>query len=165
MWIARLLAKGYSVRQIAAGVDRPPSTVAREMKRNGSKIPTCICRPAGPRPSLAGFPAGAGWSSAGEGLVPSGTGRLRSKWPDVSLWTKVGRSSPMRASTGLRWPGRRTTHGVTTCPGRPNGASGAGAAAAPPPTSPINQRPPRRRPATFGHWEGDPSAISALGSL
>ena len=35
--IARLLAKGYSVRQIAAGVDRPPSTVAREMKRNGSR--------------------------------------------------------------------------------------------------------------------------------
>ena len=35
--IARLLAKGYSVRQIAAGVDRPPSTVAREMKRNVSR--------------------------------------------------------------------------------------------------------------------------------
>ncbi len=35
--IARLRAQGASVRQIAAGVDRPPSTVARELKRNGSR--------------------------------------------------------------------------------------------------------------------------------
>ena len=32
--IARLRAQGASVRQIAAGVDRPPSTVARELTRN-----------------------------------------------------------------------------------------------------------------------------------
>ena len=35
--IARLRSQGSSVRQIAAGVDRPPSTVARELKRNGSR--------------------------------------------------------------------------------------------------------------------------------
>lgn len=35
--IARLHASGYSVRQIAAGLDRSPSTVARELKRNGSR--------------------------------------------------------------------------------------------------------------------------------
>ena len=35
--IARLRAQGASVRQIAAGVDRPPSTVARELKRKGSR--------------------------------------------------------------------------------------------------------------------------------
>ena len=35
--MARLLAQGQSVRQIAAGLDRSPSTVAREMKRNGSR--------------------------------------------------------------------------------------------------------------------------------
>ena len=35
--IARLQASGYSVRQIAAGLDRSPSTVARELKRNGSR--------------------------------------------------------------------------------------------------------------------------------
>lgn len=35
--MARLRAAGHSVRQIAAGVDRAPSTVARELKRNGSR--------------------------------------------------------------------------------------------------------------------------------
>ena len=35
--IARLQAEGRSIRQIAAGLDRSPSTVARELKRNGSR--------------------------------------------------------------------------------------------------------------------------------
>ena len=35
--IARLHASGYSVRQVSASLDRSPSTVARELKRNGSK--------------------------------------------------------------------------------------------------------------------------------
>ena len=35
--IARLRSKGCSVRQIAAGLDRSPSTVARELKRNMSR--------------------------------------------------------------------------------------------------------------------------------
>ena len=35
--IARLQAEGRSIRQIAAIVDRAPSTVSRELKRNGSK--------------------------------------------------------------------------------------------------------------------------------
>ena len=35
--LARLRAAGHSVRQIAAGLDRSPSTVARELRRNGSK--------------------------------------------------------------------------------------------------------------------------------
>ncbi len=35
--IARLHAMGQSVRQIAAGMDRSASTVARELKRNGSR--------------------------------------------------------------------------------------------------------------------------------
>ena len=35
--MARLRAAGQSVRQIAAGLDRSPSTVARELKRNGSR--------------------------------------------------------------------------------------------------------------------------------
>ena len=33
--IARLSASGSSVRQIAAALDRPPSTISRELKRNG----------------------------------------------------------------------------------------------------------------------------------
>ena len=35
--IARLRAQGAPIRTIAAGVDRPASTVARELKRNGSR--------------------------------------------------------------------------------------------------------------------------------
>ena len=35
--ISRLQASGLSVRQIAASLDRSPSTVARELKRNGSQ--------------------------------------------------------------------------------------------------------------------------------
>ena len=33
--IARLQADGCSIRQIAAALDRPPSTISRELKRNG----------------------------------------------------------------------------------------------------------------------------------
>ncbi|MFL6822195.1 MAG: helix-turn-helix domain-containing protein, partial [Xanthobacteraceae bacterium] len=32
--IARLQAAGRSIRQIAAALDRPPSTISRELKRN-----------------------------------------------------------------------------------------------------------------------------------
>ena len=35
--MARVRAQGQTVRQIAAGLDRSPSTVARELKRNGSR--------------------------------------------------------------------------------------------------------------------------------
>ena len=35
--VARLRASGQSVREIAASVDRSPSTIARELKRNGSQ--------------------------------------------------------------------------------------------------------------------------------
>ena len=35
--IARLHTAGHSVRQIAAGLDRAPSTITRELRRNGSK--------------------------------------------------------------------------------------------------------------------------------
>ncbi|MCY4448045.1 MAG: helix-turn-helix domain-containing protein, partial [Chloroflexi bacterium] len=35
--IARLRTEGRSIRQIAATLDRPPPTIARELKRNGTK--------------------------------------------------------------------------------------------------------------------------------
>ena len=35
--VARLHTAGYSVRQIAASLDRSPSTISRELKRNGSR--------------------------------------------------------------------------------------------------------------------------------
>ena len=37
--IARLRAAGSSIRQIAAALDRPPSTVSRELKRNTGSGP------------------------------------------------------------------------------------------------------------------------------
>ena len=36
-WIARLHEDGQSVRQIAAALDRPPSTISRELRRNRGK--------------------------------------------------------------------------------------------------------------------------------
>jgi len=36
--IARLRGEGRSIRQIAAALDRQPSSVARELKRNGAAI-------------------------------------------------------------------------------------------------------------------------------
>jgi transposase, IS30 family len=36
--IAKFQAEGRSIRQIAAAVDRSPSTIGRELKRNGSKL-------------------------------------------------------------------------------------------------------------------------------
>ena len=57
--MARLRAAGSSVRQIAAGLDRAPSTVARELKRNGS-------RTSGYRPVYAEQQARARRWSAGE---------------------------------------------------------------------------------------------------
>ena len=36
--IARLREAGQSIRQIAAALDREPSTVSRELKRNGAKV-------------------------------------------------------------------------------------------------------------------------------
>ena len=53
--LARLHAAGRSLRHIAATLDRPPSTVAREMKRNRSRIqgPAPLCGAAGPRPPVA----------------------------------------------------------------------------------------------------------------
>ena len=142
--IACLRSQGSSLRQIAAGVDRPPSTVARELKRNGS-------RTLGYQPRYANQQAHARrWR--GSRLERDGPLRerfspvwaragLRRRWPGVSRWTRGDGSSPMRASTGSstpRWPGRRTTPGGTTCPGpRPSAAFGAGAAAALPLTSPT----------------------------
>src|SRR4029077_14532837 len=39
--IARLSANGNSVRQIAAALDRSPSTISRELKRNGGRQIGC----------------------------------------------------------------------------------------------------------------------------
>ena len=60
-----------------------------------------VRKPAGPRPSLAGLPAGAGRSAAGAWFSPVIMGAGWSpfcRWPGVSRWTRGDGSSPMRAS-------------------------------------------------------------------
>ena len=141
--IARLRSQGSSVRQIAAGVDRPPSTVARELKRNGSRTlgyqPRYANQQAHARrwrgsrlerdgplreQVLAGL--GAGWSPAQvAGRLALDEGRQIISHESIYrfIYAQMAR--------------RRTTPGGTTCPGpRPSAAFGAGAAAALPPTSP-----------------------------
>ena len=42
--IARLLKEGRSARQIAASLDRSPSTASRKVNRN--RLTSCMCKPA-----------------------------------------------------------------------------------------------------------------------
>ena len=59
--IARLFANGSSVRQIAAALDRSPSTISRELKRNSGAqvgVPIQLRRPADPRPAMEGVAPG-----------------------------------------------------------------------------------------------------------
>ena len=107
--IARLRSQGASVRQIAASVDRPPSTVARELKRNGSRTlgyqPSYANQQAharrwrgsrlerdGPMRAqvLAGL--GAGWSPAQ--VAGRTKGRFSRQWP-MSVFVQ-GKASKRR---------------------------------------------------------------------
>ena len=92
--MARLQAAGYSVRQIAASLDRSPSTVARELKRNGplkNGSPGLTNRPMGDG-------AGPGWSGTGVcGSGYSGGSRCHlSRWQVGWRWSQARGSSPMR---------------------------------------------------------------------
>ena len=127
--ISRLRASGLSVRQIAASLDRAPSTVSRELNRNGSRT-----QGTGPamHSSKSGLGAGAalGWNGMTRCVVSSCLGSSRdgrrSRWRAAWRWKLAPRSSPMRASTASytgRWLARRTTPDATTCPvPSPNGA-------------------------------------------
>ena len=165
--IARLLAKGYSVRQIAAGVDRPPSTVAREMKRNGSRTqgyqPVYADQQAharrwrgsrlerdGPLREKVLSRLGQGWSPeqvAGRLALDEGRQVISHESIYRFIYSQMARkkdyswaSLPAQGEvqTGLPGPARRQPRH----PHRPPG--------------PLNQRPPAAADrATFGHWEGD----------
>ena len=129
--ISRLQTSGLSVRQIAASLDRSPSTVAREMKRNGS-------RTQGYQPRYADQQAHARrWRGSRlerdevlrdtRSSPDSSRAGLPSRWRVVWLWSQAPQSSPMRVSTGSstpRWHARRTTAGATTCPGPSPGGGG-----------------------------------------
>ena len=101
--IARLQATGRSVRQIATALDRAPSTVARELKRNGAQTGAY-------KPVYADQQAHARrWR--GSRLERDAPLRARvlshlqqgwsRRWPGGLRWRRAGGSSPTRASTGL----------------------------------------------------------------
>ena len=135
--IARLQAEGRSVRQMAAALDRPPSTISRELKRNSG-------RGVGYKPSYAQQQTKRG---AGQGRASNATptcaapcstvcaedGR-RSRWPGGCAASAVAKSSVTRASIGSftrRSPAPRTIVGVSIChAARANAASADGPAEA-----------------------------------
>ena len=119
--IARLRSKGRSILEIATGLDRSPSTVARELKRNGSQSGVY-------QPMYADQQARARrWRAAGWNVTilcvqrcsqaSNRAGRL-SRFPAVSSWRLAGQSYHTRASIGSstrRSRVGRTIRGATTC--------------------------------------------------
>ena len=127
--ISRLRASGLSVRQIAASLDRAPSTVSRELNRNGS-------RTQGYRPSYAQQQV---WSRRWRGarlerddaLSGQFLSRLKQGWSPEQVAGRLALEAGVkvishRASTASstgRWLARKTTPSATTCPApSPNGA-------------------------------------------
>ena len=155
--IARLQAEGRSVRQIAADLDRSASTVARELKRDGSKS-------GGYQRVYADQRARARrWS--GSRLERDAALRakvlcgLKQGWSPEQVWVVWPRSVASgsyttRASIGSsmdNWSGRRTTRGVTTClAGNRRGAGGVAWEAVPLPSYTSDAPLPsvRRAPRT-----------------
>ena len=165
--IARLRSQGSSVRQIAAGVDRPPSTVARELKRNGSRTlgyqPSYANQQAHARrwrgsrlerdgplreQVLAGL--GAGWSPAQvAGRLALDEGRQIISHESIYrfIYAQMARKKDYswrhylpRAKAKRGFRGRRGGSPVTHIAHR----------------VPLSQRPHAAADrATFGHWEGD----------
>ena len=88
--IARLCGEGVSIRQIAAGLDRAPSSVARELKRNsGAQV--------GYKPVYANEQAAARrWSGSrldrDAGLRDQVLGQLRAGWSPEQVAGRSGRA-------------------------------------------------------------------------
>ena len=150
--IARLRTEGHGVRQIAASLDRSPSTIARELKRNRSSTegykPVYADEQArargGVAPSwsvttLCGSTSSHAWKWVG----------LQSRWLVAWPWSLANVSSLTRPSTGSsthRSHAGRTTPGVTTCHmPSPDADAGVARAKVPHHSSPIE-----------GHWQNAP---------
>ena len=128
--MAYLHTTGHSIRQIAATLDRAPSTVARELNRNGSTTQ-------GYQPSYADQQARARrWQGSkldrdstlrATVLAQSNTAGPPNRWPAASRGSSPDRSSPTRPSTASsmrRWPAKQSTPGATICR-RPKPNAGA----------------------------------------
>ena len=161
-----LYAQGCSLRQIATALDRAPSTIARELKRNAS-------RQQGYRPRYAQEQARARrWGGARLDRSRRACARRSSRASN-----KAGRPSRSRAGSGGRPAGpssptrpsiasstprprapSRVGLGATTSPALSGNGAGAGAAAAVLPPSSTSgvpwrngpPRPPTARPRAIG---------------
>jgi transposase, IS30 family len=173
--IARLREAGRSIRQIASALDRPPSTISRELRRNAG-------RSVGYRPDYAEQQARARrWSGSrlerNDALRDLVLDRLADRWSPEQIAGRlaVDQGAPVisyesiyrfiyaqiRRTNDYRWRlylpraksrrGRRRRPGgsaVTLIPGR----------------VPLAERPPAGRD-TPGHWEADLMLFAAYGQV
>ena len=165
--IARLRSQGSSVRQIAAGVDRPPSTVARELKRNRSRTlgyqPSYANQQAHARrwrgsrlerdgplreQVLAGL--GAGWSPAQvAGRLALDEGRQIISHESIYRFIYAQMALKKDYSWRRYLPRAKAKRGFR---GRRGGSPATHITL----RVPLSQRPHAAADrATFGHWEGD----------
>ena len=156
---------GASRRQIAAALDRAPSTIARELKRNASHPGlAALCRPAGARPPLARPPPATATPPCAPSSRPPPPAGPRNRSLGQSGPPSGTPSSPMSRSTVIdpRSAAPRTMPGATFSPAPRPSAAAAGASGPAAPSSFIqHRRPLTDRPASAadrqspGHWEAD----------
>ena len=129
--IARLREAGQSIRQIAAALDRAPSTISRELKRNqGSQVgykPGYAEEQAAPgagkarawnaMPSCATSFSAACNAAGRPSRSPAGSSARRSRPPSATR--------PSTASSTPRSAAPTTAPGATICPGPGTSAAGA----------------------------------------
>ena len=170
--IARLREAGQSIRQIASALDRQPSTIARELKRNsGSKV--------GYRPAYAQAQASARrWTGSRlereDGLREAILDRLARGWSPEQVAGRLAREAghrvishesiyrfvhaQLKRTNDRRWrfylPRAKYKRGWRTKGGWPRSPGGAS----------IHDRPERiANRADPGHWEADAMLFSTAG--
>ena len=150
--MARLHAEGHAIRQIAATLDRAPSTVARSLKRNASSTQ-------GYQPGYADKQARARrWQGSkldrDRPLRDAVLARLQHGWspqqaagrPAQECQQPVISHETIYRFIYARSPARKITLGATIRPGpKPNAGAVATKAAARHPSSPCAARWPRGR--------------------
>ena len=161
--MARLRTAGHSIRQVAASLDRSPSTVSRELKRNGSRtrgIPAGLCGSAGARPPVARVPLDPGCGPPRPSSLSPPTGVVEEQVAGrlaLESGKKVISHETIYRFIYAQLPARRTTPGVTTCHERSRNGGGGDARAAVPASfihlrRPLSERPKaasdRHHPAT-----------------
>ena len=173
--IARLRAAGCSVRQIASTLDRPPSTISRELKRNSG-------REVGYRPAYAQAQSRARrWKGSRlereTALRDSVLDRLARGWSPEQIAGRLAREAghgvishesiyrfiyaQIARHKDYRWrhylPRGKSKRG---CRGRKGGSSASFIEG----RIPVSERPPDAQSrTTTGHWEADLMLFSKYG--